>query len=85
MFYAYMLRCIDGTIYSGYTANIEKRISAHNAGKGAKYTRARLPVSLMYYETFETKSGAMKRESEFKRLSRAQKLALCVHAACDIQ
>ncbi len=77
MYYAYMLRCADGTIYSGYAADMEKRIRVHNAGKGAKYTRARLPVFLMHYESFETKGDAMRREGAFKRMTREQKLALC--------
>ncbi|HWQ57458.1 MAG TPA: GIY-YIG nuclease family protein [Clostridia bacterium] len=76
MYYAYMLRCADGTLYSGYAADLEARVRAHNAGRGAKYTRARLPVSLVYSEVFDTKSEAMRRENELKRLTRAQKLAL---------
>lgn len=68
-YYAYMLKCKDGTIYSGYTDNIEKRVEKHNSGKGAKYTRARRPVKLAYYEEFNTKSEALKREREFKKYS----------------
>ncbi|MBQ9624616.1 MAG: GIY-YIG nuclease family protein [Clostridia bacterium] len=71
--FAYMLRCDDHTIYSGYTNNLSNRIAAHNSGKGAKYTSARLPVRLIYYEEFNTKSEAMKREAQFKKLSRAEK------------
>lgn len=71
--FAYMLRCGDNTIYSGYTNNLQKRIQAHNSGKGAKYTSARLPVKLIYFEEFETKSNAMKREAQLKRLSKAEK------------
>ena len=71
--YAYMLRCSDNTIYSGYTNNLEKRVETHNSGKGAKYTKTRRPVKLVYYETFKTKSEAMKREYEFKHLTRGQK------------
>lgn len=74
--YAYMLRCADGTIYSGYTTDLERRTAAHNSGLGAKYTRSRLPVSLVYYEAFSTKQEAMKREAAFKKLTRAQKIAL---------
>jgi putative endonuclease len=77
MYYAYMLRCADGTIYSGYAADMEKRIHVHNAGRGAKYTRARLPVFLAHCEAFEAKGDAMKRERAFKRMTRGQKLALC--------
>ena len=71
--YAYMLRCADNTIYSGYTNDLEKRIETHNSGKGAKYTKTRRPVKLAYYEEFETKSKAMQREYEFKHLTRNQK------------
>lgn len=76
MHYAYLLHCADGTLYAGYTDNLDKRLTAHNAGQGAKYTRGRLPVSLAYWEAFETKSEAMRRECAFKRLSRAEKLSL---------
>ncbi|OQA72426.1 MAG: GIY-YIG nuclease superfamily protein [Firmicutes bacterium ADurb.Bin248] len=75
-YYAYMLRCADGTLYSGCAADLAARVAAHNAGRGAKYTRARLPAALAYSEAFETRSEAMRRENEFKRLTRAQKLAL---------
>ena len=71
--YAYMLRCSDNTIYSGYTVNIENRINVHNSGKGAKYTRARRPVKLAYYEEFESKSEALKREREFKKYTHSEK------------
>jgi len=71
--YAYMLRCADNTIYSGYTNNLEKRLISHNKGIASKYTRVRLPVTLVYYEEFETKSEALKREASFKKLNRNQK------------
>lgn len=71
-----MLRCADGTLYSGYAADLESRVRTHNAGKGAKYTRARLPVALAYSECFPDKSSAMRREAAFKRLTRAEKEAL---------
>jgi len=71
--YAYMLRCADNTIYSGYTNNLEKRLIDHNKGIASKYTRVRLPVTLVYYEEFETKSEALKREASFKKLNRNQK------------
>ena len=74
--YAYMLRCADGTLYSGYTPDPARRLALHNRGKGAKYTRARLPVQLVYTEAFATKSEALKREAALKKLSRAQKLTL---------
>lgn len=68
-----MVRCNDGTIYSGFAINPYKREEVHNTGKGAKYTKARLPVKLVYFEEFETKKEAMKREYEFKQYTRAEK------------
>lgn len=68
-----MLRCKDSTIYSGYTVDIEKRLETHNSGKGAKYTRTRRPVTLAYYEEFETKTDALKREREFKKYTHKEK------------
>ena len=76
MFYVYLLECSDSTLYCGYTDNIEKRLTVHNSGKGAKYTRSRLPVKLVYKEEFDTKHDAMHREAEIKKLSRKEKLAL---------
>ena len=73
MHYTYMLQCKDGTYYIGYTNDLEKRVKAHNEGKGAKYTKGRGPVELVYYEEYEEKSQAMRREWEMKRLSRSQK------------
>ncbi len=72
---AYILECSDGTLYTGWTNDIEKRIAAHNAG-AAKYTRVRTPVRLVYTERCETKQHAMKREYQIKRLTRRQKLEL---------
>ena len=72
----YILRCADGTLYTGWTADIDARVCAHNAGRGAKYTKSKLPVTLIYQETFDTKSEALKREVQIKRLSRREKLAL---------
>lgn len=74
--YTYLLRCADGTLYCGWTNDLEKRVAAHNAGAGAKYTKTRRPVKLAYYETFATKQEAMRREAEIKRLTRREKLAL---------
>ncbi len=71
--YAYMLRCKDNSIYSGYTNNLDKRLEVHNSGKGAKYTRARLPVKLEYFEEFDNKKEALKREREFKKYSHSEK------------
>lgn len=76
MNYAYILRCCDGTLYSGWTNDLEKRLIAHNSGKGGKYTRSRVPVELVYFEEFESKSEAMHREWELKHLAREQKLCL---------
>ena len=75
-FYVYMLRCSDGTLYTGYTDDPERRLRVHNAGKGAKYTRSRRPVELVYREMLEDKSAALRREREIKRINRAQKLNL---------
>jgi putative endonuclease len=71
--YTYMLRCADNTIYSGYAVDPIARLEKHNSGKGAKYTRARRPVKLVYFEKFENKGDALRREIEFKKLSRAEK------------
>ncbi|WP_129597956.1 GIY-YIG nuclease family protein [Anaerophilus nitritogenes] len=75
MYFAYMVRCSDTSLYSGYTKGITpmKRVDVHNNGIGSKYTRARLPVKLVYYEQFQTKREAMKREYEFKKLTKIQK------------
>ncbi|EHJ52061.1 GIY-YIG nuclease family protein [Streptococcus macacae] len=72
--YMYVLKCSDNTLYTGYTTDIKKRVSTHNSGKGAKYTKARLPVELIYWEEFPTKEAAMRAESIFKQKTRAQKL-----------
>ena len=74
--YTYILRCKDDSLYTGWTNNLEKRIQNHNAGKGAKYTKARRPVELVYYERFQTKQEAMRREWEIKQLTRKDKLKL---------
>ena len=74
--FVYLLECSDGTLYCGITNNLEKRIQVHNSGKGAKYTKTRLPVKLYYYEELTDKSSASKREWQIKKLSRTQKLQL---------
>ena len=74
----YMLRCCDGSLYTGITTDLEKRIGAHNAGKGAKYTRGRGPLELVYREICGDHSAALKREAAIKRLTREQKQALIV-------
>ena len=76
MHYVYVLRCADDTLYTGWTTNLDKRIQAHNDKKGAKYTKSRTPVALFYYEEFETKSEALKREAAIKKLTRIEKLNL---------
>ena len=76
MNYTYILRCADDSLYCGWTNHLEKRIRAHNEGKGAKYTRARRPVTLAYYEVFETKEEAMSREAAIKKLNRKDQLLL---------
>ena len=81
--FTYLLRCADGSLYCGWTNDLTKRLQAHNAGTGAKYTRPRRPVELAYYEAFATQSEAMRREAEIKRLSRAEKLALIRRGAAE--
>ena len=73
MNYTYILRCADGSLYTGWTNDLKKRLEQHNSGKGAKYTKGRRPVQLAYYEEFETKEEAMKREYAIKRMSRKEK------------
>ncbi|MBQ9967879.1 MAG: GIY-YIG nuclease family protein [Oscillospiraceae bacterium] len=75
-YFVYMLRCRDDTLYTGYTNDVKRRENVHNTGKGAKYTKSRLPVKLVYFEEHESKSLAMKRECEIKKLTRPQKEAL---------
>lgn len=74
--YTYIVKCSDETLYTGWTNNLKKRLEAHNSGKGAKYTKNRRPVELMYFEEYGTKQEAMKREYAIKQLSRQKKLAL---------
>lgn len=71
--YTYMVKCSDGTLYTGWTTDLEHRVKAHNDGEGAKYTRSRRPVELVYYEEYATKVEAMKREYSIKQLTRKQK------------
>ena len=73
MNFTYILKCKDNTFYTGWTNDLEKRLLAHNLGKGAKYTKARRPVEIVYYESFKTKEEAMRREYEIKQLTRKQK------------
>lgn len=75
-YYVYIVKCSDNTLYTGYTNNLNRRIRLHNLGKGAKYTRGRTPVILVYYEEFSTKSEALKREYAIKQMKREEKLIL---------
>ena len=76
MNYVYILRCADGTLYCGWTTDLEKRLTAHNSGHGAKYTRSRLPVELVYYEEYGDRHDALSRECFIKRMSREEKMRL---------
>jgi putative endonuclease len=79
--FVYILRCSDGTLYTGWTVDLTRRISRHNQGRGARYTRSRRPVKLMRSWPFATKSLAMREECRIKRLSRHEKLELVLGAA----
>ena len=74
--YTYIVQCNDGSLYTGWTNDLDRRIQTHNAGHGAKYTRSRLPVTLVYFEEHPTKEAAMSREFHIKKMSRDEKLAL---------
>lgn len=76
MNYTYILTCSDGTLYTGWTTDLDRRIRMHNEGRGAKYTRSRRPVTLSYWEAFESRAEAMRRECEIKRMDRPAKLLL---------
>lgn len=76
MYWVYILRCADGTLYTGTTDDVERRAAVHNSGKGAKYTRGRTPVTVVYREACPDKSAALRREWAVKRMSRAEKLHL---------
>ena len=76
MNYVYILRCADGTLYTGSITDLDRRLAAHNAGKGAKYTRSRRPVTLVYHEEVESWSAARRREAAIKKLTRREKLEL---------
>ncbi|HLC67998.1 MAG TPA: GIY-YIG nuclease family protein [archaeon] len=74
MFYVYVMKCRDRSLYTGYTNDVEKRVAAHNSGTASKYTRSRRPVKLVHQWQYKTKSDAMRAEAAFKRLSRSEKL-----------
>lgn len=76
MHYVYILRCADGTLYTGYTNNLAARVAVHNSGRGAKYTRGRRPVTLVYSRGFRSPGKALSREYDLKQLTRAEKEAL---------
>ena len=78
--YVYIVKCKDETLYTGWTKDLEGRMKAHNNGTGAKYTRGRSPVNLIYYEKLETKELALKREKQIKKLTRSEKLKLIIGA-----
>jgi putative endonuclease len=72
----YIIQCSDGTLYTGWTTDLRERLKAHNAGSGAKYTRGRTPVTLLYAEPAETRGKALQRECQIKKMTRKQKLGL---------
>lgn len=82
MNYTYIVKCIDGSLYTGWTNDLEKRLRAHNAGKGAKYTKSRRPVELVYCEEFVTKEEAMSREWAIKRKTREEKMKMIRESHC---
>lgn len=76
--FVYIARCADGSLYTGVARDVERRLAQHNAGRGAKYTRSRGPVTLFYQEPCDDRSGALRREAEIRRLTRSGKLALSI-------
>jgi predicted GIY-YIG superfamily endonuclease len=81
--FVYIVRCADGTLYTGHAANVERRLIEHNSGRGARYTRARLPVALVYCERVPDRSQAARRETEIKQLPREAKLQIISQTADD--
>ena len=71
--YVYVLRCGDGSLYTGWTNDLKQRLAAHQSGKGAKYTKGRLPIEMVYFEEMPDKSAALKRENELKKLKKPEK------------
>lgn len=84
MYFVYLLECCDGSYYCGYTTDLEKRVKIHNTGKGAKYTKRRRPVKLIYSEQFKDKSQALKREIKIKSFSRKEKQSLIFSKSAGI-
>lgn len=76
MHFVYIVRCKDGSLYTGYTTNVKERLITHNSGKGAKYTRSRLPVNLVYYKRVDSKSMGLRLEARIKKLTKKEKEAL---------
>ena len=85
MFWVYMLECADGSLYTGWTPDLEKRLRQHNTGRGSKYVRSRLPAQLRYTESYDTRADAMRREYALKKLSRSDKLALIENRGAVLQ
>lgn len=83
MHHVYVLECDDGSLYTGYTTDVERRVAEHDAGDGAKYTRGRTPVQLVHVESFDCRSAAMSREYEIKQLSRLEKERLVFEEEID--
>jgi putative endonuclease len=82
LFYTYLLQCRDGTLYCGWTTDLAARLAEHQRGHGARYTRSRLPICLVYCEEFPTAGEARRREAAIKKLTRPAKLALIASTAC---
>jgi len=80
--YTYILQCADDTLYVGWTSDLARRLAAHNAGRGARYTRGRRPVHLVFWEKHDSSTAARQREQALRRLSRAQKLSLVATGQC---
>ncbi len=85
MFWVYMLECADGSLYTGWTPDLENRLRQHNAGRGSKYVRSRLPAQLRYTESYDTRNEAMRREYALKKLSRSEKIMLIENAGIGLQ
>jgi putative endonuclease len=81
--FVYILECSDGTLYTGYATNVDRRIRQHDTGKGAKFTRSRRPVRLAFKERFPTRGDALRREIQIKRMSRSSKLLLCARGSAE--
>ena len=82
--FVYILRCSDGTLYTGSTDDVQRRLQVHNSGKGAKYTRSRRPVEVVYTEETESYGASLKREFAIKQLTRQQKLRLIADSECQV-